>query len=246
MAVKTEIIQLPGKIKLEKIEQAISLFLERKIIVPETIGSLSKKIKVSEEPIPVIIKTIHDYLQKNVSVLISGKKKTDIGISLFLNEKLPFSGRWSHYTSDEKATEFKTDIYNDTIAELFKILPLAAAFCHNREALDFYNYRIEKREAGSEQVMNVINIGKGIAYPPWKAWYGEPYIKSMGREKLLSAPCFYRKEYKKNILICLYDKPEEWNSPSSLEMIEQFKKHIGEEYFYDNNKRERKLKTPFK
>jgi hypothetical protein len=245
MSLKTEIFLLPVKVPLNDLSQPLSIFFENKIIIPEKIGSISKtkpvKGKTNQETVAEII----DYLRNDLSVLVHGKDKRYLDVGIFRNEQLPYSGMWSHYSIKDNPKEFTTDVYNDVIAEFFALLPIAIASTHFEEARQFYTYRIEERNVGRERVTNVKNIGEGLAYPPWKAWYGKPYVDAVGRDKLLSAPCYYNKEYPSAILVCLYEKPSEWQEKNNLEMAERFKKHVGPEYFFDQKNPGRKLKTPF-
>lgn len=243
MNMKTDIFLRPGNLSSKEITAALLPFFEKKIISPQKTGSITKTISTPD--VDSAIKEVHDYLLKNRSVLIHGKSKKYLSIGKYIGEDFPFSAIWSHYSEAKDINEFKKTEYDDLIGNFFSIIPSSIALCGNSEAEEFYGYRIEKRAVGRERVPNVKTIGDGLAYPRWKTWFGKPYIDLIGKDKIMDAPCLYMKEYKNSILVCLYENPADWNTEKNLSMVDQFKQHLGEDYFFDAANPSRKLKTPF-
>ncbi len=243
MSLITRINRLAGT---EDLDKCIRLFTEEKLIVPEKFGSLGNPSAFAEKGPDAMLQQVENYLRQKPSVLIYGKGKRYIDIKKPAAEENPFLSYFSYDNDGKEEKKIYTDVFDALIAEAMVTIGGAITFSHTEDAYDHYSYRMEQDGAFKKRIKHIKHIGEGITFPAWKTWYGKSYIDTITRGKLLSAPCFYKKEYKEVILVCLYEKPQEWNSPQNLEMVSAYKKYVGEDYFFDIANPERSLKTPFK
>lgn len=78
----------------------------------------------------------------------------------------------------------------------------------------------------------------------WLNFFGEPYRKLIGKERLLSAPAHEIVEVDAGVLVCLAERPESWDSPEYKAVENRVLDHLGREYFFDRNDTERKTVAP--
>jgi hypothetical protein len=78
----------------------------------------------------------------------------------------------------------------------------------------------------------------------WWNFFGDPYCKLIGRERLLSAPAHKLEALDSGVLLLLDARAESWDSPEFRRLERRVVAHLGEEYFFDKHAPQRKTRAP--
>jgi hypothetical protein len=78
----------------------------------------------------------------------------------------------------------------------------------------------------------------------WLNYFGRPYIKFIGEDRLLSAPTFAARKVGNGVLLALDDSPLNWQSAAYREREAATITHIGRQYFFLKDEPGRRLIAP--
>jgi hypothetical protein len=78
----------------------------------------------------------------------------------------------------------------------------------------------------------------------WLNYLGQPYLRLIGEDRLLSAPAFTTRKVGNGVLIALDESPLNWQSPIYKEREAAMIAHIGRDYFFLKDEPGRRLLAP--
>ena len=118
--------------------------------------------------------------------------------------------------------------------------PLFGFACDTEE----YHSKNMSTEGGGLRAIG-IDISQYLPGLYWLNFFGSPYRRLMGEERLASAPGFRVGVCGSGHIVNLSDDPKHWTLPEYTACEESVRRHLGEEYFFIRNRQERKTVSPF-
>jgi len=240
---QTRIITYPEDLSLKTFSEVTGLFVTDKWVVPEKYGNLSTTYPLTSGFGMEALKEIYAYYQDNPSVLIYGKGKKYL--DFFRHEKgFPFSAAIDHYEDNAGHKDFQSEAYDAAIAKVMHLAKGLYGECQDREARTHYLYRYQQLDGGGRRRVPTVKGLEGLTNPAWKMWFSDRYVKAFGKEKLLSAPAHAIKDFGDVIFVNVFKDPAKWKSVEALKAVDDFKTHVGYDFFYDQEEPGKKLRTP--
>lgn len=95
---------------------------------------------------------------------------------------------------------------------------------------EFLHKNLTQGERGSEPVG--LDVSRALPGLYWANYFGAPYVKLIGRERLLSAPAWSVKEVGQGILLELDAESRRWETAAYKVRERQVLEHLGNEYFF--------------
>jgi hypothetical protein len=89
-----------------------------------------------------------------------------------------------------------------------------------------------------------VRLAEGLPGLYWLNFFGKPYVRFIGEDRLLSAPAYEVKKVGNGVLIALNDSPLSWQSADYNEREINTINHIGRDLFFFKGEAERQLKAP--
>jgi hypothetical protein len=109
-----------------------------------------------------------------------------------------------------------------------------------------FTNRIVQRDGYEEMVRTVRGNHWGLRHAFWRMWFGAPYVKFFGKDRLEEAPAFYRQVLEPDgFFVQVYEDPEEWSSDKASAACKAFEAALGRKAFYNPKSPDDKLETPF-
>jgi len=239
---QTRIITYPADLSSKTLSEIIRLFADHKWIVPEKYGNLSTTYPSPSKFNEDVLKEVYDFYKDNPSLLIYGKGQRYL--DFYRTEKgFPFSGAIDHYKDTTGHADFESADYDEAIVQVMQLSNALYGESQDRAARAHYLYRYEQHGGGRRRVLTVKGLA-GLTNPAWKMWFSERYIQAIGREKLLSAPARAIRDFGKIIFVNVFKNPTEWNSVDALKAVDDFKTHVGYDFFYDQEEPGKQLRMP--
>lgn len=135
---------------------------------------------------------------------------------------------------------------------LFGRMCLKAEYYRNNilENVSYYfNQRGEKVLHFPGAISPILAVGldltKHIPGLYWRTLLGRTYADWFGPDKIMTAPTYLTTMLPDGaVCLQLYERPELFTEPSSLEVVEAVKRHLGEDAFFDIRDIERKTAAP--
>ena len=131
----------------------------------------------------------------------------------------------------------------ETFVERFAIAAcsrLSPWYAHGHLAVEFHARNISTEGGG----MRAIGIDYSRYLPGlyWLNFFGDPYCRLIGQERLLGAPSHMARVIDEGVLLRVNQKASSWNCAESR--AQQVLTHIGEQYFFDREHPERETVAP--
>jgi hypothetical protein len=98
-------------------------------------------------------------------------------------------------------------------------------------------------EAGGARAVGV-RLEEALPGLYWLNYFGGPYLKLIGEDRLLSAPAFAARQVGNGVLIALDSSPLNWQSAAYREREEATINHLGRDYFFLKAEPGRQLVAP--
>jgi hypothetical protein len=94
--------------------------------------------------------------------------------------------------------------------------------------------------------LRAVGVKLDVALPGlyWLNHFGAPYLKLIGKDRLLSAPVYQAKGAGEGVLIALDASPLSWESTAYREREQQAIGHIGPQFFFSKGDPERRTVAP--
>jgi len=89
-----------------------------------------------------------------------------------------------------------------------------------------------------------VQLDKALPGLNWLNYFGTPYLKLIGKERLLSSPAYEVQAVADGVFIRLSDSPNEWNKPEYRERERQVIAHLGEKFFFSKDEPEKETTAP--
>ena len=150
--------------------------------------------------------------------------------------------------ADERHFENGTDVERllNLTVDLFNITWAGyGSVCLSSELEDKFFY-VETLPSGLKSERSVgLKAQEGLADLYWANLFGPPYVKAFGRERIESCPgAAVRRIGSDSFLLLTCDSPFDWSRPDVRRRVEEAKRHLGAEYFFDRAHPDRRPKPP--
>lgn len=122
--------------------------------------------------------------------------------------------------------------------QLLPVLPLVG----HRLEQEFDVKNISRSEGGTEAIG--VDLTEALPGLYWLNYFGPPYVKLIGRERLLSAPAFEVAPIGNGVIVALDASAEAWRSAAYQQREQAVIEHLGKEYFFSRHEPERKTVAP--
>lgn len=95
---------------------------------------------------------------------------------------------------------------------------------------EFFHKNLMQTERSWEPIG--LDVSRGLPGLYWVNYFGAPYLKLIGRERLLSAPAWSVKDVGQGILLELDAESRRWETAAYKARERQVLEHVGSEYFF--------------
>lgn len=119
-------------------------------------------------------------------------------------------------------------------------LPIRYAHVHLQQEFDCKNMILD---GGSAEAIGV-HLWRSLPGLYWLNYFGAPYVRMIGREKLLSAPAQHVREVGQGVLIALADSPDAWDTDDYRQREQRVIEHLGKQFFFSRHDPERQTIAP--
>jgi hypothetical protein len=136
-------------------------------------------------------------------------------------------------------------VHMSVVWQLMQLIraPLAESMDNKEEAA--FSTRLVECDGYQEELPTVLGYRNGLRHAFWRMWFGAPYVSFFGKEKLESAPSYYKQALQPDgFFVQTYADPEEWSSPASRAASSALEKALGRKAFYDPEEPEAVLDIP--
>ena len=120
------------------------------------------------------------------------------------------------------------------------VLPVRYGIGHSAEEFEAKN--IDKAGGGVRAAG--VGLSKSLPGLYWLNFFGPPYVRLTGEERLLAAPAPDVERVDNGVLIALDTDPSHWTLPAYHEKEKNTIDHIGRECFFSRDQPERETKAP--
>src|SRR5207302_286077 len=116
-------------------------------------------------------------------------------------------------------------------------LPIRYANAHLSAEFDIKNM---VHEAGRTRAVGV-KLKEALPGLYWLNYFGAPYLRLIGEERLLSAPAYGAKKLGGGVLVALDISPLNWQSEAYKQSETATLSHVGRDYFFLKDEPARRL-----
>jgi hypothetical protein len=113
----------------------------------------------------------------------------------------------------------------------------------NSYCSDEFNAKNMLSDEGGVRAIGV-KLSRSLPGLYWLNFFGASYVRMIGKERLLSCPCFRLAEIGGGVYLQVSPRPTEWGTAAYKDQEQRITKHIGNQYFFSRNDPDRKTTAP--
>lgn len=239
MAIQFENLLKPDK-KLNKNIKALLDICIRKgcFITPQKYGDYFADTKVKGKFDSSDYKAIIEIFEKSGLLLLEHVKDY---LQIITEPDVPYIDAVI-FSSNKK----NNVLINDTqlLDNIIDVLSPAVSFSATDDCIRESSRREIAMDGYTKETYTVKDYSEGLTNAYWRMWFSEEYVNFIGKDRLDNAPTLISKYENGIYFVQLFEDPNDWNTPESIQAVEAFKDAVGRDMFYDPDNPDKVLSAP--